>query len=66
MSDHFKVNGVRTIGVWLSSGENVRTYRISIVRTMSQTQKLYTQILKIKMDYTRGKIMTTNHNETWL
>jgi hypothetical protein len=28
------------------------------------TQKLYTQILKIKMDYTRGKIMTTNHHET--
>ncbi len=35
MSDHFKVNGVRTLGVWLSSGENVRTYSISIVRTMS-------------------------------
>ena len=29
------------------------------------TQKLYTHILKIKMDYTRGKIMTTNHHETW-
>ena len=28
------------------------------------TQKLYTQIKKIKMDYTRGKIMTANHNET--
>ena len=28
------------------------------------TQKLHTQILKIKLDYTRGKIMTTNHNET--
>ena len=30
-------------GVWLSSGENVRTYRISIVRTMSQaiTQPLF-------------------------
>ena len=52
MSDHtacqinFKVNfvsllpGMRRLwrhpGVWLSSGENVRTYRISIARTMSQ------------------------------
>ena len=31
----------RHLGVWLSSDENVRTYRISIVRTVSQLSRLY-------------------------